>query len=228
MDWELLAIVPVLPNALVARAGSKLAFNFRDVADRTIVGLAWTLASNVGSREDIDLMEQVIKHQKPVKEHEDAVGQVEIGAGMFADIFEMADGIIGEVSDRTGVKRRQAGKGCGAMLAKQSFQNLQDIAFASLDVPTSGDNHFIAGSPDFHIRLGTQEGVASDAFTSLYGFQQEGPRFLIGNGQKGGNGRQQVRHNGLHDWNQGGVPSQPRKFLVIGSDTHAITADALG
>ena len=199
------------------QTGSQLLFEHGDVSDGAIIGASRALAGNIGSRDDVNLMAQVIEGQQPVEEHQYAIGQRKIVLGVLADSFELANRVIREVADSARGERRQTGDRCRTMLPQQLLQHRQHAAlslFASL--PALQHDVLAAGS-HLQVRTRSQECVAPDLLSALYRLQQEGVRLVGGDGEKSRDRRQQVGGDRLDHRDQREVAGQTRKLLVIGA-----------
>src|SRR6185312_7099431 len=161
------------------------------------------------------------KRQQPVKEHEDAVRQLEVVFGSLRKFFQLAHGIVRKEADGSGGERRQSGKVSRFVLAQQVIQNFKGIAFKLLARLTLFQRDVVAASAQHHIRTYAKESVAANFFAALYGFKQEGVGRALGVGrdaQKGGNRGAQVGSDGLGHGNQSGVFGQRGKLLEVGPE----------
>ncbi len=111
------------------RAQSRREFPLQrsNVAQRPVVGAPRTLARHVGGGDDVDLMPQVIKGQQPIEEHQLGVGQRQVIFRMLANLFQLADHVVGKVSDRARGEWRQSRNAGGPVLPQQSLHHLENV-----------------------------------------------------------------------------------------------------
>ena len=86
----------------------------------------------------MDLVVEVIEGEDAIEEHQDAVGDVEVVLGVVADVFELADGIVGAIADGSGGKGRQAFDVSGTVLAQEFLDDLEDVGGAGFDFGDGG------------------------------------------------------------------------------------------
>src|SRR5580704_10472132 len=174
------------------QTSGQLLFEDCNVSECTIVGSSRALARNIGSGDDMNLMVQVIESQEAIEEHQHTIRQSKIILGLLANFLQLADGVIGKITDSAGGKWRQARNRRRTMPPEQLFQHGQHVAlamFASL----SALQHYIVASRS-HLKVGTrsEKCVACDLLAALNRFQQKSVRFVGRYGEKSRNGRQQV------------------------------------
>jgi hypothetical protein len=86
---------------------------------------------------------------------------------MLTNVFQLADHVIGEVSDRSGSERRQPRNGCRAVLAQQTLDDLKDVAVNRLTLAATRNLDFPLGGPYPHVWRGPEEGVPSDLLAAF-------------------------------------------------------------
>src|SRR5579863_2115022 len=196
---------------------SQLLLEDSDVSEGAVIGAARTLARNIRGGDDVNLVAQVIEGQQPIEEHQHAIGQGKVVFRVITDSFQLADRVIGKISDSPSSERRQAGNGRRTMLPEQLFQHGQYAAralFASL--AELQHNVFAAGS-DLQIGTCAEERIASDLFAALDRLQQKSVRLIGSNGKKGRDRRQQIGRDRLDYGDQREFAGQARKLFVVGA-----------
>src|ERR1700732_629492 len=111
---------------------------------------------------------------------------------MLANFLQLANPVIGEISNGSGGKWWQASQGRWTMRAQQLLNNFEDAAALLLLLPASLQQNVVAARPHSQVRPGPQESVASNLLSALNGFEQESVRLVGGNGEKSGDRRQQI------------------------------------
>ena len=98
------------------RAQSRRQFSLQsgNVAQRAVVGAPRTLARNIGRGHDVNLMAQMIERQQAIEEHQFGIGQQQVIFRVVADLFQLADHVVGKISNRACRKRRQSRNACRA------------------------------------------------------------------------------------------------------------------
>ena len=84
----------------------------------------------------MDLVAQVIEGEDTIEEHQDTVGDIKIVFGVVADIFQLANDVIGAIADGSGGEGREAFNLGGPMLVEKFLDDLEDAGGACFD---SGD-----------------------------------------------------------------------------------------
>ena len=80
------------------KAPNQLAFQSLNVGEGVVIGFTWRFVADVGSRNNVELMLEVIKGQQPVVESEDAVRQVDVSFCRFGEPLKLADHVISEIT----------------------------------------------------------------------------------------------------------------------------------
>src|SRR5580704_3429728 len=104
-----------------AQARSQLLFEDHNVSECPIIGSSRALARNIGRGDDMNLMVQVIESQEAIEEHQHTIRQSKIILGLLANFLQLADGVIGKISNSAGSKRWQASDRRRTMLPQQLF-----------------------------------------------------------------------------------------------------------
>ena len=123
-------------------AGGEFALDLSNVAQRAVISGAGRFGRDVGRGDDMDLVAKVIEGEDAIEEHQDAVGDVEVIFGAGADIFELADDVVGAIADGSGCKGWQAFDLRGTMLVEQFLDDLKDTGGAGFDF---GDANGLCG-----------------------------------------------------------------------------------
>src|SRR3984893_13683199 len=118
-----------------AQPSRQFLFEARDVAKRAFICASRTLAGNVGCGYDVNLMAKMVKRQKPVEEHKVGIRKREIILRVVADVLELADNVVSEISHRPRGERGYARHDRRTMFTQQFLDHLKDISFAPLTVP---------------------------------------------------------------------------------------------
>ena len=140
----------------------------------------------------MDLVPQVIEGQHAVEKHQHAVGNVEVIHSVLSDVLQPPHNVIRAISDRSGREWRQALHCRRAMLLQKFFDDVENIARASLDLAAARNRNFVAARLQPQKRPHTEECIPSNFFSALHRFQQEGVRLTVRDSKKGGNRRKQV------------------------------------
>ncbi len=109
-----------------------------DVAQGAVVGGAGLFGGNVGGGDDVDLMAQVIEGEDAIEEHEDAVGNMEVVLGAVADVFELANDVIGAIADGSGGEGRKTFDLGGTVLVEEFLDDVEYAGGASFDFGEAG------------------------------------------------------------------------------------------
>ena len=157
----------------------------------------------------------MIESQQPVKEHQRAVWKLQVIFGAVADILQLMDDVVGEVSNRAAGKRRQAGHNRGVMLAQQLLGDFNWISLAALRFLPANDCGFAPTGMELQIGVRSEKRVSSNLLASFHGLEQEGIPLSACNRKEGRNRCHQVRHDGLDHGHECGLPGKHRKFFVI-------------
>src|ERR1700674_874353 len=187
-----------------AQPSRQFLFEARDVPNRAFIRGPRTPAGDIGCGYDVNLMAKMVKRQKPVEEHKVGIRKREIILRVVADVLELADNVVREISHRPRGERGYARHDRRTMLTQQFLDHLKDVPFTPLAAPATLDHDGFAAGANPHVRPHSKEGVATDLLTPLGRLQQERMRLPFGDGEKGGNGGQQVGADRLHHRNQGG------------------------
>src|SRR5579863_1436805 len=129
-------------------------------------------------------MSQVIESQQAIEEHQNAVGEGEIVLGVFTDFFELANRVIGEITNGARSERWQSSDLRGTMLPQQLFHDRQNAAFTQLTSPSALQQDVLAASPHLQVRPCSQKRVAPDLLAALYRFEQESVGLATGYSEK--------------------------------------------
>ena len=119
----------------------------------------------------MNLVAQVIERQQPVKEHQPAIGKMQIVFGVIADLLQLANDIVGTETHRACSKRWQAGHHCRTMLLQKflcSLENVPPPHFAFVLALGAFDCKLIATRVQLHVRPRSQKCIATDLFTTFY------------------------------------------------------------
>ena len=81
----------------------------------------------------MNLVAEVIEGEDAVEEHQDAVGDVEVVFGAVADVFELADDVVGTIANGSGGEGRQTFDLRRPVLAKQCLDDFEDAGGAGFD-----------------------------------------------------------------------------------------------
>src|SRR5713101_3020206 len=103
------------------------------------------------------------------------------------------------------------------MLTQQFLYDLDRAALALFFVLAPLHHNVPAFSSHLHVGTSAQEGVTANLLAALHRLQQKSVWLVGRNRQKGGNRRQQVGRDRLHDRDQRGLVGQAGKFFVIGT-----------
>ena len=174
--WTFSLPLAVSPSFVpVRRPQSRRQFLFQhgNVGSGPVISLARTLARNIGRGDDVDLVAQVIERQQAVEEHQHAIGQREIVFGMLADIFQLPDHVVSEISDGARGKRRQPGHSRRTMLPQQFLHDLNRASLTLFLLLAALHYDLAAPRPHLHIGTRSQKRVASDLLAALHRLQQE-------------------------------------------------------
>jgi hypothetical protein len=101
----------------------------------------WRFPRHIRGRHDVNLVPKMIERQHAIKKHQHAIGNIEIVVGMFSDILQLPDDVVGAISNGSGGERRQAFHRGRAMCAQQFFHHLEDFAGAALDFASALDRN---------------------------------------------------------------------------------------
>ena len=116
-------------------------------------------------------MAEVIEGQQSIEEHQLGVRHGQVVFGEVADIFQLANHIVSEVSNGSRGKRRQARHRGGTMFPQEVLHHLKDVVGQDLAAAAAGDFDLPAPSFDQHVRADAKEGVASDLLSAFDRFQ---------------------------------------------------------
>src|SRR6185436_3768704 len=105
-DLELAFCPTVRSLPLSGADGCQLLLNRRNIGNRAVVGLLRTFVADIGCRDDVNLMPQVIERQQTVEEHQGTIGKIEVIPGPFADVFQLADDVVRAEAYRSREERR--------------------------------------------------------------------------------------------------------------------------
>src|SRR5579864_9832157 len=109
----------------------------------------------------------MIEGQEPIEEHQFSVGNGEVIFGVLANILQLADNVIGKVSDSPGGEWREPGSRCHAVLPQQTFDHLKDASLDQLTLAAALNLDFPLVGGHSHVRCNSEEGVASDLLPTL-------------------------------------------------------------
>src|SRR6476469_1306137 len=118
-------------------------------------------------------MPHVIKREQPVKEHQVAVGNLQVVFGDDRELFYLADCVVGKESDSACGKWRQSGQVRWSMLAQKAVQNLEYVAFLLRLFAVALDCDLAAARAQDHIRSCAQKGVSANFFAAFNRLQQK-------------------------------------------------------
>ena len=166
----------------------------------------------VGVGDDEDGFLDVVEDDEFVVDAEEEVGEVAIvcwGGGEFFG-FEVADGVVGGVTDGAADEGGEDGGGGesdaldGAEEIFEVFEGVGGGEVSSFGFRVSGfvfDGHLVAEGFDDGVGAGGEEGVAGDAFAADDGFEEEG---VLGAGAfceafVGGDGGEVIGEEGAED-----------------------------
>src|SRR5512142_394694 len=110
---------------------------------------------HVGSRDDMNLVPQVIERQQAVEEHQGAVGQLEIILRVIADVFQLADNVVGTKTNRARKERRQARNVGRLVFLKKVLRDLEDVAGSFLAFAPALQDDLATPCLQLHVRAGT-------------------------------------------------------------------------
>jgi len=125
------------------------------------------LPAHVGCGDDEDLMAHMVEGQQSVKEHQAAIGSLQIVLSEFGELLQLADGIMGKEPDRAGSERRQSAKMGGRVLAQQTVKHLEDAAFELLLLAIPLQRDVAAAGAQQHVRPRSQKSVAANLFSAF-------------------------------------------------------------
>ena len=161
---------------------------------------------------------QVIEGQHAIEEHEHAIGNVKVVHRMLPDILETPHDVVCAVSDCARGKRWQAFHGGRVVLAEQLLDDLEDVSRAPLDFADAFDRDFRAARFQPQERPDAEKRVAADPLPALDRLQQKRVGLTGGDGEKGGDGGEQVGRDRLGHRNQGGRVCQAGELFEVGTD----------
>ena len=199
-------------------SGGELFLDTGDVFQGAVVGGFGCFAGDVGRGHDVDLVAEVIEGEDAVEEHEDAVGNVEIVGGVFTDIFETADDVIGAIADGSGGEWREAFEGGGTMQVQEFLDDVEDVASAAFGLAAADDGDVGATRLQPEKGAHAEKCVASDFFSAFDRLEEEGIGLLFSDGEKSGNRGQQVGGDGFRYGDEGGEAGEAGKLFVVGKE----------
>src|SRR5208337_4484333 len=196
-------------------ATDKLALDGGDVGEGAIISLARRFRADVGGRNDVHLVPQVVEGQQAVIEGEDAIGQTEIVLGALGQALELSHHVVGEISDAAGGERRQLGQSCRLELPQTIAQQLDHTALAPFHRGAVANRQLFSSRSNYHARPGAEECVAADLLAALHRLQQERIILSSRDAQERAHRRQQIRAQRLRDGHQREVAAELQKTFVV-------------
>ena len=176
----------------------------------------------------MDLVAEVIEGEDAIEEHENAVGDVEIILGVAANVFQLADDVVGAIADGSGGKGRQSFDLCGTVLVEEFLDDVENVGGAGFDFGDAGghricfgiavDGDLIAVGLKAQKWANSQESVAADFFSAFDGLEEKGVRLVGGDGKKCGDRREQVGGDRLGHGHERSGAGEAGEFLEIGAD----------
>ena len=175
MDLDGLLLAAVGPvNVLRANPALKFCFDYSDVGESAVIGLARRLRAHVSGGDNVKLMAQMIESQQPVVEGENAIWKPYIILRTIRQPLELTNHVIGEIPHATGSKRRQVRQDSGTMLPQVLSQQVHDAALAATHRRALAECQIFSPRGDHGPWLSAQEGIAPNLLAALNRFQQEG------------------------------------------------------
>src|ERR1700719_59891 len=166
----------------------------------------------------MDLVAQMVEGEHPVKEHQHAIGDIEVIRGVFANALEAPHNVISAISNGARSERRQAFEFGGAMLLQELFYNFENISRAAFEFAATFDGDLFAARFQPQKRAHAKKCVASNFFPAFDGLEQESVSLAISYGKEGGDWSQQVGGDRFHHRNQRGSARQASEFFVVRTD----------
>ena len=184
------------------RAGNsarQLALQGGNVLHRPFIGLFRLLIPNVGNRNDVDLLAQMIERQHAIEKHEKAIGNFEIVTRLFGQLLQLTHSIVGNKAYGSAIEGWEVGQGSGSVFAQEGRENVEELSFTALDTSSPSSRDLPRPTLKNHVRTDSEKRVAPNSFTAFYRLQQERLLLSSGDGQKGGDRRKQICHHRLED-----------------------------
>jgi len=126
---------------------------------------------NVGYQ--VDLMSNVIEHEQTREEHHHCVIEIYVRDILFRNVFEPANGIVADVTDRAANKRSQIRDSHRNWSTRQPPENRQHGLIRFL-LASAGFNCDVASSASNHdVRIESQERMARHLFAAFHRFEQK-------------------------------------------------------
>ena len=140
----------------------------------------------------MNLVPEVIESQQTIKEHQFRIGNGEVIFRMFADVLQLTNHVIGEISNAAGGKRWQSGNVCRTVFAEKAFEGRKNILGDDFALPSTFNLDFAVISLNPHVGGSAKEGVSPDLLTAFHRLQKKGVRLALGDREKSADWRKKI------------------------------------
>ena len=211
-----LARLQRLPRLQVRQRLRKALFQLVQPLQGAIVCGGGFAVRDIGRDNQPNLLAHVVEGKHLVEEEQASVRDAQLVLRPHRQPLDLAHGVVGKETDRSGRERRQPLQSRRFVPAERLAQHGKDVAFDARGLAALCDRNLAPPRHNALERREPDEGIAAHLFAALHRFQQKTLALRPGRAQKGRDRRFQVGHQGAADGNERVRLGERQKLLAAG------------